>query len=350
MGTLIFVGCVLWFLTSNFPETFGFIGVIFSFVWNIVGSVVMFFVGILAKIVSVFSFIGDIFGWMVIRLGILLDPVLAVLPDSPLIPLALFLLLGMLFLLLKRPGDDIRAGFDNYLKLTYAWCFAAFNFGMIVAGSGNPLGFMSGAIDVYIIKVPMTMLNYAEWTGFAHTMLALTLIGGMIISIIFGISKGLRSFIRTWVGLAFCGMLGYEYMILRLTVTYWLKTNLGFIGGLLNIPIGFMEFIILIQFFFGIIVFLLPMGAITALNAISRENELRRTPSAGAEPFDDLSFSPATSYPTYVTDDEGNNYSVSIDGDYLYINLPGGRDSTRWEYVKGHPYFYVSGKRYYPHR
>lgn len=347
MGTLIFVACALWFLTDNFPETFGFIGTIFSFIWDIVGNIVMFFVGILSKFLSIFGFLEDALELVLTALGSLLTPVLEVLPDSPLVPFLGFLLLGALFLLLKRWGDDISAGnVDQYVKLTYAWSFSAFNLGMIIAASGNPLGWMSGAIDTYIVDFPMTMLNYASWTGFARTMLNLTLLGGLITSLIFGILKGLRSFTRTWVGLAFCGMLGYEYMSLRLVVTHWLKTELGFIGGLLNIPIGFAEFLIVIQFFFGIVVFVLPMGAITALNAISQESAYRSQSYASTAYDDDFS---TASYPVYVKDDNGNQYSVSIDGDYLYIYLPNGRISTRWEYVKGQPYFDLNGIRFYPY-
>lgn len=316
MGTLIFVVCALWFLTENFPDTFGFISTIFSFLWNIVGNVVMFFVGILSRFLSIFGFLEDALEWVLTRLGGLLAPALSALPNSPFVPFLAFVLLGVLFMLLKRRGDDISAkNIDQYIKLTYAWSFSAFNLGMIVAGSGNPLGWMSGAIDTYITDYPMTMLNYAQWTGFARTMLCLTLIGGLIVSVLFAVLKGLRSFIRTWVGLAFCGMLGYEYMSLRLTFTHWLKTDLGFIGGLLNIPIGFAEFLIIIQFFFGIVVFLLPMGAITAINAISQERERNYTPSKPGHSFDEID-TPTVSkpqsfcFPDRVTDDQGNTWEI----------------------------------------
>lgn len=347
MGTIIFIGCALWFLTENYPDTFGFIGTIFSFIWNFIGSIVMFFVGIFS---GVFEFFSNAMGWLMATLGGLLAPVLDVLPESPFVPLAVCVLLGVLFVCLKRPGDDLdKENIDKYLKLTYAWCFTAFNLGMIVAGSGNPLVWMSGAVDGYAPNFPMELTNYAEWTGFARTMLCLTLIGGLIISIIFGMTKGLRSFIRTWVGLGFCGLLGYEYLSLRLVISRWLEVNLGFFGAMINIPIGFAEFLIIIQFFFGIIVFLLPLGAISALNEISRRNEHRAPDTQTSNAFEDTENSTDAAYPTYVTDDDGNNYSVSIGGDFLYINLPNGRISTKWEYIKGQSYFDLNGKRYYPH-
>lgn len=353
MGAIIFLIIALWFLTENFPTIFGFIEVIFTFVWDLVGSVVMFFVGILANILSAFSVVGDGFGWLMVKLGVLLSPVLDALPDSPLIPLAVFVVLGMAFLLLRDPDEVLnRALFDKCVKLTYAWCCSAFNLGMIVAASGNPLGWRSGAIDTYVTDFPMTLVNYAEWDEFAQLMLTLTLLGGIIVSIIFLLARGVRSFTRTWVGLAFCGMLGFVYMHVRLVVADWLADNLGFIGALLNIPIGFAEFIIIIQFFFGIVVFLLPMGAITAINEMSRANERYTSHGASAgteDPLDEEEEFVAASYPTYVSDDEGNHYSVSIDGDFLYINLPDGRISTKWEYIKGQSYFHLNGKRFYPH-
>lgn len=351
MGAIIFIAIALWFLTENFPETFGFIGVIFTFLWDLIGSIVMFFVNIIASVFSWFGFLGDGLGWLMGLVGGVLSPVLDALPDTPLIPLAVFLLLGGLFCMLKSPGDDLNGGnADTYLKLTFAWCATAINLGIIIAGSGHPYGWLSGAFDVYFIDEPMTMLNFAQWDEFAQTMLFLTVAGGVIISVIFGMAKGFRSFLRTWVGLAFCISLGYCYMGVRLAVCRWLEVNLGFIGSLLNIPIGFCEFLLLIMYFLGIIVFLLPMGAIQALNAMSRENETRSGATISDESDEVIvDLSDGGDCPVYVSDDEGNHYSVSLDGDFLYINLPNGRISTKWEYVKGQAYFDLQGKRFYPH-
>lgn len=104
--------------------------------------------------------------------------------------------------------------------------------------------------------------------------------------------------------------------------------------------------------FIGVIFsFLLPMGAIQAINAMNREQEMRPSETAAEEPEDILAdHSAGDDYPVYVSDDEGNHYSVSIDGDFIYIYLPGGRISTKWEYIKGHPYFNLEGKRFYPHK
>ena len=113
---------------------------------------------------------------------------------------------------------------------------------------------------------------------------------------------------------------------------------------MINIAVGFVEFFIPMQVFFGCVAFLLPAEAISGLTGIFNTDDNEAKPD---KPFDNIGSS--VTYPTYVTDDDGNNYTVSIDGDFLYINLPGGRISTKWEYIKGQPYFDLSGKRFYPH-
>lgn len=347
IGALIFLGVPILFII-NIIKGDGFILKCLSAIWNGIGSVVMFFVRILSKILSVFKLIGSGIAWALGKLGILLDPMLEAVPDSPIIPFALFLLLGALFLMLKRPHGTTQSSFDKFVKLSYGWCFAAINLGMIIAGSTSSLIWMSGAFDAYVIEVPMTLLNITEWTGFARAMLHLTLIGGTILSIIFIVEKDIRSFIRAWVGLAFCCLLGYEYMNLRLNITYWLANNLGFIGRLLNTPIGLFDFFILIQFFFGIVVFLLPLDAVKAITQTSQK--IHETSSDGSSNTDSRVIIDAPDdFPIYVSDDKGNKYSVHRGGDYIYIELPSGELSTRWEYVKGQPYFYLSGKRFYPH-
>ena len=349
MGTIIFIGIALWFLTENFPEMFGFIGDLFSLIWNFVGSIVMFFVNLISNFFSGFGILNDGLSWLMELLGNVLTPVLEALPDTPLIPLAVIALLGGAFVMLRDPNEDLQQDvFDSCLKLTFAWCAAAVNLGIIIAGSGHPYNWLCGAFDVYFLDEPMTLLNYAQWNDFAKTMLILTLIGGLIISVIFALARGMRSFLRTWVGLAFCCGLGYGYLHVRLAFSHWLEVNLGFIGSLLNIPVGFCEFLLLIMYFLGIVVFLLPLGAIQAINSMNHEGYARSSSLSSEDP-EDFEDDSTDAYPVYVSDDEGNHYSVSIDGDFIYINHPNGRVSTKWEYVKGHSYFDLHGKRFYPH-
>jgi len=330
------------------PKVFGFVPAILSGIWNVISTVGMFFVEILRKFFSIFTFIGNIFEWLIDKLGHLLAPVMEIIPDSPIIPFVLLLLLGVCFIsLIQSCKEPSKSEADEIVKWMFGWCCTAFNLGIIVAGCKNPLIWMSGAFDAYVIDTPMTLLNYADWTGYARTMLSLTLIGGLMATLHFAFNKGMKAVLRTWVGLAFCGVLGCCYMNARLAVTDWLADNLGFIGKLLNIPVGLFEFGLLIMVFFGVLAFLLPQEAIAALVGIGETSSGQR--ASGTPAGNDEDSFVTDSYPTYVTDDEGNNYSVSIDGDFLYINLPSGRASTKWEYVKGSSYFHVNGKRFYPH-
>ena len=98
-----------------------FIGNFISGIWDAFNSAFLSILAFFRKIFSVFDFIGDLFEWLLIKLGELLEPVLAVIPDSPLIPLVIFALLGVLFMSLKRPGDDLdRGNIDTCVRLTYA--------------------------------------------------------------------------------------------------------------------------------------------------------------------------------------------------------------------------------------
>lgn len=352
---LTFFFCVffiLMLLEAIIPGTFAFLESVLTAVINFLNGIILFFQGIFTAIVSFFGFFGDIFNWLIIKLGEVLAPVVEVVPDSPVVPLVVCLLLGLLFFLLKKPGDDLNPGnFDEYLKRTYAWCCTSFIFGMIVAGSGHPHGAMSVAFEGFFLDSPMTLLNYEQWSEYAHKMLNYTIIGGTLTSIIFALLKGPRSCIRTWVGLAFCGTLGYMYMIVRLAITYWLAVILGFLGGLLNIAVMLFEYLILLQYFFGIILFILPMSVIKAFNTASADDGAQKTRTRSAKPAKSENSLDHTDvpFPAYVTDDSGNEYSVTRDGDYIYIELPGGRISTKWEYIKGQSYFDLEGKRFYPH-
>ena len=340
---------IVWDLFGAISDRGSFIFRCLGVIWNAIGSVVMFFVGILNKIVSFFRFLGDGIVWVLSKVGVLLNPLLEVIPDSPIIPFILFLILGTLFLMLKRPNTTPNVTiFDRFMKLSYGWCCAAVNLGIVIAGSSNPKIWMSGAFDGYTIDTPMTLFNIAEWSGYARTMLILTLIGGGILSLIYAIEKDPLYITRSWVGLAFCCTLGYQYMNLRLAITYWLAKNLGFIGRLLNIPIGLLEFFLLIQVYLGIVVFLLPLDGlkattdtVQAIDSISNKS--------GNSGKKEAAVTPSDNFPTYVSDDEGNHYQVRRDGDFLYIILPHGEISIEWDDVKGHSYFYVKGKRFYPH-
>jgi len=336
-----------------FPKLFGFVKSIFFFFWNILGTVVMFFVNLFSKFD--FGFLGDGLDWMLRMLDKLLTPVRFIMPDSIISPIILLVLLGILYMLLSNIGANLnKDSFDFGLKMNYAWCSAALNLGLIAAASGHPHRWLSGVLDTYFTDYPMTLSNFTEWSSMARGMLILALIGGIIVSIIYACFSGPRGFARTWVGISFCGVLGYVYMRARLFIFYWLVDSMGFIGSLLNIPVGFIECIIFIQFFAGIVVFLLPSGAIASMNEAreAKERRERRSPAKASASKDDFEtdFDFGDSFPSYVTDDDGKTYRVEHDGDFIYICMPNGsRISTKWEYVKGGSYFNLEGKRFYPH-
>lgn len=333
-----------------FPRLFKIITAVLGFIWDIIGNVVMFFVGIFENIS--FGFLADGLAWLLRMLDKLLTPVKMILPDSFIVPVLLLILLGVLFVVLDQLGSELnKESLDFGLKLTYAWCSAALNLGMIAAASGHPLRSISGVLDSYFTDYPMTLSNFLEWNGMAQGMLVLVLIGGLIASVLYAWLNGFRSFIRTWVGLGFCGVLGFVLMRARLVVFHWMGNNLGFIGKILNAPMVLIEVIVFIQFFAGIVVFLMPSGMIASINEARQARERRAMVKPVHEDADEIDFAPEQNndFPTYVTDEDGNHYRVEQDGDFIYICLPGGRISTKWEYVKGSAYFDLEGKRFYPH-
>lgn len=334
-----------------FPGLFKFVTSILGFIWDIIGTIVMFFVNLIGGFN--FGIFGDGLAWLLRMLDKLLTPVKIILPDSFIVPLLLLILLGVLFVVLDRSGFELDAGSADFgLKMSYAWCSAALNVGLIAAASGHPLRSLSGVLDSYFTDYPMTLSNFLEWHSMAKGMLALVLIGGLIISCLYAWMNGPLSFIRTWVGLGFCGVLGFILMRARLVIFHWLGNNLGFIGRILNAPMVLIEVIVFIQFFAGIIVFLMPSGMIASLNEAREERERRAMAKPADEDTGGFGFEPEQDdgIPAYVTDDDGNNYHVERGGDFIYIYLPNGnRISTKWEYVKGSSYFDLEGKRFYPH-
>ena len=301
---------------------------------------------------AVNGFIGNILS----GIGHALAPYLRALPDSFAVPVIALIALLLLYILL-RPwwrGDESHL-IESFFKLTMAWCSAAFNLGMVMACEVHPHGSLSMVISGFV-DIPLTLFNFPQWGEFAQVMFYLIIIGGLIVSVLFGILRGPRSFIRTWIGLGLCVMLGFVLMHIRLDIGYWLEDSFGFLGSLVNIVIGFFEALLTLGFFFGIIIFILPLGVIAAINEMNRKKERKRIVKAYTRSASD-DFSEAAdaiaadiakeaALPTYVTDEDGHHYAVEFDGDYLYIRLPYDRIGTKWEYVKGGSYFDLQGHRY----
>lgn len=300
---------------------------------------------------AVNGFIGNI----LTGIGHALTPYLNALPDSFAVPVIALIVVLLLFIIL-RPwwrGDESHL-IEIFFKLTMAWCSASFNLGMVIACGAHPHGSLSMVISGFA-DTPLTLFNFPQWDEFPQVMFYIIIIGGLIVSLLFLLLRGPRSFIRTWIGLGFCVMLGFVLMHIRLDVGYWLEDSFGFLGSLVNIVIGFFEALLTLGFFFGIIIFILPQGAIVAINEMNRENERKRYRRTAAKPtadaFDAVADAAAaeSACPTYATDEDGHHYAVEFDGDYLYIRSPHGRIGTKWEYVKGGSYFDLHGHRYYLH-
>lgn len=320
MGCLILVAMSLILLRTfgvNLDPFYQFISNIWTGFWDGFNAVFLVILGFFRNIFSIFDFIGDAFEWLLINLGKLLEPVLSAIPDSPIIPLVALVILGTLSFMLKKPGDELKKDdIDPFVKRMYACCAAAVNLGMLVAGTGNPLGSISGIIISNASTPPMTLANYAEWSGFARNMMTICVVFGLYASIAFGASKGPRAFIRTWVGLGFCGMLGYMYMTIRLPVSHWLVDNLSFIGELINFPIGLFEFFVIMQVFFGFVALVVPVSVFKAFNEMT---ESKTTPAKTKNSSDNVDASDGSKlkdfhFPDRVLDDQGNTWEI-VDSD-----------------------------------
>jgi len=144
-----------------FPNLFDFVVSILSFFWNLIGTVIMFFVGLLSHLDL--GFLGDGLAFVLRTLGTLLSPILSILPDSPFIPLIpLAVLIVMYFILDDSNGRLDEGVFDFSVKLMYAWCFSAINLGMMAGASGHPLRSLSGVLESYFTPYPINLLNDAQ--------------------------------------------------------------------------------------------------------------------------------------------------------------------------------------------
>lgn len=63
--------------------------------------------------------------------------------------------------------------------------------------------------------------------------------------------------------------------------------------------------------------------------------------------YDDAFEADASAVPVSVRDEAGNICRCELRGDFIYISRPNGAEvSTKWEYVKGEPYFDINGERF----
>lgn len=321
-----------------FPKLFGFIMSILKFFWNIIGTVVMFFVGLLNGVTSAIP--SDTLAEGVGMIGKLTEPFENLMSGSIIAPAILLIILGILFLILI--SSDLEAVISNsdfVLKLNYAWFFSAMNLGLIAAGSGHPYRSLCGVIGDFFMKFPISLSNFPEWGAFTKLMLIFVVFGGLFSSIMMSRSISNRAFFSTWTAYAFSGMLGFLGMRARLFIFHWLGENVGFIGKISNIPIGFLETILFIQFFFGVVVLLMPSGMIASINKANTERARHSisspSKSAAVDDDDDDGFGytpPKSVFPEYLMIG-GEQYRLNHDsGDHAEYYCPKtGARKTVWE-------------------
>lgn len=154
------------------------------------------------------------------------------------------------------------------------------------------------------------------------------------------------------------GLLGYLFMYGQLALLDVLGSAFGaFIPGLLSAVLTLVNGLIMIQFFIGLIQLCMLREAISDYAKASLERERKvlsshRTSSSSSSDdsdFFDFLESSDVPVPVYVTDEDGNHYPVERRGDFIFIRTPQGEIETKWEYVRGQPYFDLHGKRYFPH-
>lgn len=236
-------------------------------------------------------------------------------------------------------GDDNASAL--LFEKSFPFVFASLHLSTLAAQYGFSIisdAFQGGEV----IKKAM-LLGGAVVVKAAVIALAIGIVLIIIVEVL--IRKRIGYFIRDILTLAFCFALGYT--IMRIVV---ILGSLGFPLSLLFVFLPIVRALLVICFAFSILLWFLPNGVIAAMN---RDREARERAAMRAKPRasnDEDLFAPVSAYaPVYVTDDDGNQYPVEIRGDYLVIRGNYGEISTRWEYVKGQPFFDLNGTRFFPH-
>ena len=241
------------------------------------------------------------------------------------------------------------------VKLLYAWTWSAFSLGMIVAVCGNPRVEWNPFMEfLFAQDMPMTLMNFAEWGGFAQAMLLLTLVGGLVVAVIFTIMQGIPALLFVLESISIFGLLGYLYMALQLALLDLLSNTMGaFIPGLISAALTLVNGVLLIQVFAGLVVFFFSPAAVNSYMETKEKVKLARQIEIIQQRYvsddDDTYTGSHFLVPVYVTDEDGNHYPVERRGDFIFISTPQGEINTKWEYVRGQPSFDLHGKRYFPH-
>lgn len=254
---------------------------------------------------------------------------------------------------IKVEGESVEAEF----KVQMTWLHGAFLVGFLGALSGDhhKMSFLGDTAVVSAEK--MTLLNVMDWAPFSKISLVAMLYGMVLCGVLYFFFKGPMGAIRVLSGFPFFFFVGKALMLLRVVIMAAVSRGGGLmflIRGLVHAVAAFFDVIPVILLPILFVVMLMSRESIVAMN--TREERTWRSArhknrrhSTGHIDQDESVSGLSFAVPTYVTDDEGNSYTVHYSAGFIYLDTPNGKFSTKWEYVKGSPYFELGGTRFYPH-
>lgn len=213
-------------------------------------------------------------------------------------------------------------------------------------GAGVYAGSEKTAWGTVNINMKCTLFNIGEWYKEAGMWLIFFGVSLLFIAFVQLIwCRDIKAFVRDCITMAAVLIASYGVW----TFLEFIESSYGILA-LLALPIYLVFGIANITIFPSALLWLLPTSTIAAMNRSSEAREraaIGRKPNLSSE--DEDIFGETELVPTYVTDDDGNQYPVEMRGDYIVVRGPHGETSTRWEYVKGQAYFDLDGTRFFLH-
>lgn len=200
-----------------------------------------------------------------------------------------------------------------------------------------------GMVDFTNRGLQYTLFNISEWTEMVRWWL-----------VAFGISILFMAFIQIfWTRRPKLFIRDMISMCAVFMACFGIARGCTQVDGWLNfllIPVHLVAFILYFSWLISAGVWLIPARTLAALNRDREARERAATVQKRHQTSDnDMTQDEPDYTPAYVTDDDGNQYPVEMRGDYIVIRGSHGEVSTRWEYVKGQPYFDLGGTRFFPH-
>ena len=243
-------------------------------------------------------------------------------------------------------------------KIQMTWIHGAFLVGFLGALSGDhhKMSFLGDTTVVSAEK--MTLLNVMEWAPFAKVSLIAMVYGMILCGVLYAALKGPMGAVRVLSGFPFFLFLGKALMLVRIAVMAAVSRGGGLmflVRGLVHAVAAFFDVIPVVLLPVLFVAMLMSKESMAAFNArqerawSSPRHKKTAAQHAGYAKRDDGVSGLSFAVPTYVTDDEGNSYTVHYGAGFIYLDTPNGKFSTKWEYVKGSPWFDLGGKRFYPH-